>query len=166
MHQDTPLAEELTAYRHGTPITVRYGDIDMLRHVNNAKYLTYLEQARIKYLFEVVKWDGTGQLNLILARAELDFKVPVFLPDRLVVYGRVSRLGNKSFDMDYLLVKHGLQTQPLEEAQQVTPVLAARAKAVLVGWNPVQEVSERIPDDMRAKIIAFEPGLAQRFSER
>ncbi|NOY99067.1 MAG: acyl-CoA thioesterase, partial [Chloroflexi bacterium] len=31
------------------PIVVRYGDLDPQGHLNNARYLTYFEQARIHY---------------------------------------------------------------------------------------------------------------------
>ena len=42
MTNDYPPPE---GFRHGVPIQVRWADLDAMGHVNNAKYLTYLEQA-------------------------------------------------------------------------------------------------------------------------
>ena len=36
-------------FKHKTKIIVRFSDLDAMQHVNNATYLTYLEEARIDY---------------------------------------------------------------------------------------------------------------------
>ena len=51
--------------------TVRFRDVDALGHVNNAVYLTYLEQARIAFLAPM----DADQTTMILARAEIDLKL-------------------------------------------------------------------------------------------
>ena len=43
----------MTPYRFHHPIEVRYGDLDPQGHLNNAKYLTYFEQARVNYLIDL-----------------------------------------------------------------------------------------------------------------
>ena len=43
----------MTDYKFFHPIEVRYGDLDPQGHVNNAKYLTYFEQARVHYLISL-----------------------------------------------------------------------------------------------------------------
>ncbi|MFL7814238.1 MAG: acyl-CoA thioesterase [Anaerolineales bacterium] len=87
------------------PIDVRYGDLDPQGHVNNAAFITYLEQARVAYIRHLGLWDGKSflQIGFILARVELDYKAPIQLTDRVEVGVRTSRLGNKSLDMEYLI---------------------------------------------------------------
>ena len=41
-------------FRHRKVIEVRFADTDAMGHVNNAKYLTYMETARTRYIEEVV----------------------------------------------------------------------------------------------------------------
>jgi acyl-CoA thioester hydrolase len=87
------------------PIDVRYGDLDPQGHVNNAAFITYLEQARVAYIRHLGLWDGKSFLHIgfILARVELDYKAPIQLTDRVEVGVRTSRLGTKSLDMEYLI---------------------------------------------------------------
>src|SRR4029078_1685342 len=55
---------------------VRFRDLDALGHVNHAVYLTYFESARIAYWLHATKRTGLGALDMILARAEIDFRAP------------------------------------------------------------------------------------------
>ena len=84
-------------------IPVAWGEMDSLGHVNNTVYLRWFESARIGYFREVgilerIQSEGIGP---ILARATLDFKIPVTYPDTVAVTTRVSRTGNTSFVMQY-----------------------------------------------------------------
>ena len=95
----------MSTFRFYQPITVRYGDLDPQGHVNNAGFITYLEQARVSYIRHLDLWDGKSflQIGFILARVELDYKAPILMTDAVEVGVRVSRLGNKSLDMNYLI---------------------------------------------------------------
>ena len=93
-------------YNHTTPIQVRFKDFDALGHVNNANYLTYTESARTDYIKHVLKdeidWSTS---SIILARAEINFKIPVLLDEKVVVKTRCSRIGSKSLDLSYSIVR-------------------------------------------------------------
>jgi len=54
---------------------VRFRDLDSMGHVNNAVFLTYLEEARIAFLFG----RGATTDSLIVARVEIDYRSPVRL---------------------------------------------------------------------------------------
>ena len=43
----------MTDFRFFHPVEVRYGDLDPQGHVNNAKYLTFFEQARVRYMIHL-----------------------------------------------------------------------------------------------------------------
>ena len=134
-------------FRHATAVQVRWGDMDALGHVNNAVYLTYLEQARIAYTRNLEIWTGKlDSLGVILARVVLDYKLPLTNADTITVYTRVSRLGTKSFDMEQLIVRR-------DEA------VAAAATFTIVVYDYATEQSAPIPSAWRAKYIDYEPAL-------
>jgi acyl-CoA thioester hydrolase len=144
-------AEETQVFRHRTRIPIRYGDIDMLQHVNNAVYLTYMEQSRIQYAFDVLGWDGDWRaLDMILAHTDLDFGAPIFLTDTLWLYSRVARLGTKSYEFEYRFVR-----EHTDGRMEVTTT----GRAVIVAFDVRTQQSMAIPDSHRARILAYEPGL-------
>jgi len=131
--------------KHETKVEVRFADIDMLGHVNNAKYITYLESARIKYFDEVVGEIDWKQNGFILAKTVIDYKGPVLLRDgHITVYTKCSKMGNKSFELTYTLVKSSNQQ---EVAQGVT---------TLVGFNYAEQRTIQIPEEWKEKITKFE----------
>ncbi len=148
MTNDYPPPE---GFRHGVPIQVRWADLDAMGHVNNAKYLTYLEQARIHYINTLGLWDGQAtRRGMIMARVELDYKFPLTLAGEVVVYTRTSRLGTKSLDTEQQVVRY------LDGEARV----AAAAKITLVVYDYERGQSAPIPDAWRATLTAYEPGLA------
>ncbi len=66
------------------PIELRYGDLDPQGHVNNASYLTYIEQARIGYIRHLGLWQGGSFLDIgiILADVHLTFRAPILFENR------------------------------------------------------------------------------------
>ena len=75
--------------------------MDGLRHINNAKYLTFLETARLEYLstlgIDINRWDA--QESIILASMKVDYHRQSSYPNEYDIGCRVIRLGNKSFDI-------------------------------------------------------------------
>ena len=139
---------DLSLFRFSHPIEIRFADLDALGHVNNAKYLTYMEMARLMYFRQVIGWmggrDGSGA---ILARVECDFATPLLLGDPIRVYVRASRIGQKSFDFEHLIVRETDQSE------------AARGKGVLVAYDYGKDQSITVPEEWRVKMLGFEPGL-------
>jgi len=75
---------------------VRWDDIDAFGHVNNAKYLTYIQEAR--FLWSPV-------LEMVVARAEVDYLVPIYQGGRFYdVNLWVEAIGTSSFNLSYELV--------------------------------------------------------------
>src|SRR2546421_594368 len=80
---------------------VRFRDLDAMGHVNNAVFLTYIEQAR--FLARAGAATGIEDTNMIVARVEIDFKAPVQFGQEVEISVRASRFGAKSFDFEYVL---------------------------------------------------------------
>ena len=95
-------------FRHR--IEVRFRDCDPMGHVNNAVYLTYLEQARFAHWREIWGMDfenlPEGTPGVILARAEIDYRAPAKYGDTLEVRVGLDRIGRTSFAYVYEVVDH------------------------------------------------------------
>ena len=89
-------------------LTVRFRDCDPLGHVNNAVFLTYLEQARfhlwraqLGYTATPAHSSGKRGVGFILARVECDFKAQARYGDELEVRLSLDAIGQKSFTYTY-----------------------------------------------------------------
>jgi acyl-CoA thioester hydrolase len=76
-------------------ITVRFSDTDMLGHVNNASYFTYMEEARL-YFMNALEITGA---SLIIASAKVDWRAQTYFPDTLDAETFITRIGTSSFDV-------------------------------------------------------------------
>ncbi len=133
-------------FRFYYPIEVRYGDLDPQGHVNNAKYLTYIETARIAYVKQLGLFTGDSfqELGVIVADAHINFRRPILFGQTVRVGACVSRLGNKSFTMEYRI----------EDAQSGEEL--ANASTVLVSFDYHANQSIPIPAQWRTVIAQFE----------
>ena len=75
---------------------VRWDDIDAFGHVNNAKYLTYLQEARFLW---------SPLLEMVVAKAEVDYLVPIYVGGRFYdITLWVEQIGNSSFTLGYEVI--------------------------------------------------------------
>ena len=75
----------------------RFRDLDLFKHVNNAVFLTYFEDAR-KVFFN--RWSvNLKEKSLIVASIKIDYFNQLQHPSSLVIGQKISRLGSKSFDV-------------------------------------------------------------------
>ena len=135
----------MSTYNFSCPIEVRYADIDAQGHVNNAKFFTFMEHARYKYIERVGLWqvaDGFENLGQIVASTTCDFKRPVCLGQVVAVAARMVRLGTKSLEMEFRLTVEGAEV--------------AVGRSVQVAYNFKTEQSVAIPDRWRELIGRFE----------
>ena len=114
--------------------TVRFRDLDGMGHVNNAVFFTYMESARIAFLSSLGAGDNPQQ-SLILARIEVDFRSPIAFGEEVEVGVRASRVGTKSFDLEYEIRADGR--------------VAGEGKSVLVGYDYERGASVEIPAGWR-----------------
>lgn len=118
---------------------VRFVDLDNLGHINNAVYLSYLEQYRIAWMKHLGIFDAFGSkqpIPLILARSEIDYVSQGYYREKITCEGWVSRVGTKSFDLSYNI-------KTVEE-----DTILAKAKSVLVWFDYEKNKSVNIPDNV------------------
>ena len=113
---------------------VRFRDCDPLGHVNNAVYLTYLENSRFAL------WKAQGVEGVILARAEVDYRSQSRYGDELEVRVRLEGFGRSSFRYAYEIV------------DLPTGRLVVAAKTVQVHFDYVKQVPMPLSEDTRLKL--------------
>lgn len=132
-------------FHYRTNLHLRFIDFDMMGHVNNSVYFTYLEIARTKYWEEIIKWDWK-KTGIVIAHAEIDYILPIVPNDKIAIHVRTSKIGNTSFDLEYQIVK----IRGTEE------IICSKGKTVCIAidYNTKRPVS--IPDAEKQKMLGFE----------
>ncbi|GAA2714464.1 acyl-CoA thioesterase [Actinoplanes palleronii] len=104
-------------------VPVRWSDMDAYGHVNNARFLTLYEEARVAMFFVGARKHGLGSFEegIVIARHEIDYLRPVDFGDPVRIEMWVSELRTASFTVSYELFDDG--------------VLASRAQSVCVPYN-------------------------------
>jgi acyl-CoA thioester hydrolase len=132
-------------YRHRTSLQVRFRDIDAFGHVNNAVFFSYVEQARIRYLLDVLTpSEPFDKLPLILARVALDFRSPIFFGEDVEIGTRVDRVGRTSFTMSHRMSAG-------DDGRLVGDV-----DTVLVTYDYAEAAPMPVPDAWRARFESHE----------
>jgi acyl-CoA thioester hydrolase len=129
-----------------TPIQIRYGDLDPQWHVNNARFLTYMEHARTEYLVNLGLFDGItfSKFPTIVANINISYLAPIE-PDRKIWVGvRVAHIGTKSI------------TYEIEIQDEDTGQVMARSETVTVAYDYENKRSMAVPDEWRKMISDFE----------
>jgi acyl-CoA thioester hydrolase len=125
-------------------IEVRWRDVDALRHVNNAVYATYLEEARDGWLEQALGENG-AMWDYVLARVAIDFRNEVGLDEEAVI-ARVTivRIGTSSITLR-------------EEIVKLEGTLAAQAESVIVARDRETGRSRPLTEAERARLHAVLP---------
>jgi acyl-CoA thioester hydrolase len=134
-------------FRFYHPVEVRYGDLDPQGHVNNAKHLTYFEQARIAYLVEVglfTKDQSFMEIGVILADVHITYLAPIYFGEQIKVGVHISKLGNKSMTWEQNIVD-------ADTGKEI-----AKGEIIMVTYDYRAGKTILIPQEWREKISTFE----------
>jgi acyl-CoA thioester hydrolase len=133
----------MEGFRFVCPQEVTFRDLDFFGHVNNAVYLTYIENARLGYMRDVLAIDNLEDLLVIVAKVNIDFRTRASLGETLEIGARVSQIGTKSFDMQHEV--HGPDGR-----------LVAAASTTLVTFDYRGDSTMPVPELWRERIEAYE----------
>ena len=120
---------------------VPFGDVDMMGHVNNVRYLGYLENVRFEHLQSMAGDMESQEKGLILAHAEIDYKSPAFYREELSVGIRVASVGKSSWVYEYEVIS-------VRDNR-----LVAIGKTVQVAYNYKANKSVPIPEFFREILV-------------
>ena len=126
---------------HTIELQVRWGDMDIFGHVNNANYFRYLEQARISWFETIGAPSGHVGHGPILVAAACNFRIPIVYPATLKVRTYTKEPGTSSIPM----------YQEIVDANSAATLFADGDSTVV--WIDYQRgKSVPLPDEVRALI--------------
>jgi acyl-CoA thioester hydrolase len=137
----------MTDYKFFHPIEVRYGDLDPQGHVNNAKYLTYFEQARVHYLVELGLFSRDQsfmEIGVVIADIHITYRAPTHYENNIKVGVKTIKLGGKS-----IVLK-----QCVMDAD--TGAIKAEGTVIMVAYDYRELKSISVPEIWKTRIREFE----------
>ena len=137
----------MSDYKFFHPIEVRYGDLDPQGHVNNAKYLTYFEQARVHYLIQLGLFSRDQsfmEIGVVIADIHIAYHAPTHYQDNIKVGVKTIKLGGKSIVLE----------QCVMDAD--TGKIMAEGKVVMVTFDYKELKSIPVPVEWKKKFSEFE----------
>lgn len=119
-------------------LAVRWRDLDAFNHVNNATYLTYLEEARLQWLRHVPGPWFDAQSMPVLAASEINYRQPIEWPAQLAVELHCPRVGNTSLTVAHRIVDANDHARLYSDGQ-----------VVMVWMDPTTGKPVALPDCIR-----------------
>ena len=124
--------------RHKCQLQIRWADLDAFKHINNAAYLVFMQEARADFTWfsRVARGEEPMLADMVVARAEVDFLSPIHQTGTMLdVEIYIEKVSNSSFVMVYEMSQGG--------------TLRARGKTVQVGVDMETEKARRLRDHER-----------------
>jgi acyl-CoA thioester hydrolase len=133
-----------------TTIPVLWGDHDNFGHVNNLAYLRWAETARVDYLIRIGFWPPLPPVGIgpILASISCDYKHVMTFPDTAYAAARVTRIGNRSFQLQHRVVSKSLGVIAAEIDSTIVVLDYSRNKAV-----PIPEHCRKAIEELESKLV-------------
>lgn len=129
---------------HRERYRVRYADIDSYRHVNNKSFISFVEDARTRYLDAATGFSHHGDpaFGVMIVHFEINYRNQIMYEDEVTVETTCSRIGSKSITLEHRL---SVEDRPV-----------ADARSVLVTYNGETQSTIPVPDTFAEKIRTFE----------
>ena len=121
------------------PISVRWRDMDSMGHVNNAKYIAYLEEARVRWMLTVPGISMQDRIAPVVAANNINYRRPLTWPHDVMVELYVDRLGSSSVTIGHRIVD-----------QVDADVLYSDGSVVVVWMDTQTGKSAPLPEAVRA----------------
>lgn len=92
-------------FRHVVDLQTRFADIDMLGHVNNNVYFSFMDLGKIDYFLAISGGKfSMSDLKAVVVNVNCDFYEPSYFAEPLQVWTSVTHIGNRSFVIEQRVV--------------------------------------------------------------
>lgn len=92
-------------FYHALPLQIRFNDIDLLGHMNNGVYLTFMDLGKAQYFNDVmgskVDWHN---INVAVVNINVNFYAPTYLDSHISVLTAVTHISKHSMTMEQRIV--------------------------------------------------------------
>lgn len=123
-----------------TEVTLRYSDMDVLGHLNNAVYASLFEAGRVAYVEQMLLEVTPPGLGFVIVRLTIDFKTEARYPGIARIETAVTRIGGSSLVFAQTLSVGGR--------------LSAAAEGICALFDLKERRAVRLPEPMRERIAA------------
>jgi acyl-CoA thioester hydrolase len=86
------------------PLDLRWRDLDAFNHVNNANFMTFVEEARIRWFESAMQGWATDVHAPLLAAVQMNYRLPIPYPAQIFVELFAERVGNTSLTLGHRIV--------------------------------------------------------------
>lgn len=124
---------------------MEFREIDVLGHVNNVRYCEWAEHARCIYFADVIGENIAGATGAILAKHDMHYLNMVRYRENVIIGGRITRWGGKSFDF------------VTEIWSETLSRCVFRSTAVLVAYDYSAASTIAVPEHWRGRAEEFDP---------
>jgi acyl-CoA thioester hydrolase len=139
------VSETAPEFRFRHSVEVRFRDLDPMGHAHHTLPLIYLEEARAEYWRTVAGRDTLRDIDYVMAEVTVRFHRRIGWPARLEVALRTSRIGSKSFVMDFVI-------------RDAEGELVSSGTTVQVCYDYARSATVDVPHSLRERLLAFEGG--------
>ena len=132
-------------FRHHLPMQMRFNDIDLLGHLNNSVYFTFMDLAKVRYfqaaLGELFRYDETG---LVIVNVNCDFCKQTLFDDVIEVETAITAFGDKSLTIEQRVFS------PTDNT------VRCRCRTIMAAFDPKTMTSVHVPDQWRKAVEEYE----------
>ena len=136
---------EKVDFRHELKVQVRFNDLDIFGHVNNAIQFCYFDFGKSQYLSDInnamTDWED---IVLVMVNVNTDYLHPIYLGDNITVKTKITSVGNKSVKFQQIIYDQDDKT------------IRSVCHSVMCAFSRKQKVSVPVPEEWRKKIMDFE----------
>jgi len=140
---------ETSNYKHKIEEEVKFHEVDMMGICNNAVYLNYFEDGRVKYIQNLkrtykLQTIMEGGSFFITARNEIDYIEPALFDEKLNIYTRIDFIKNSSFGFRHIV------------ENDKTKKILATGVGIFVHINLKTKKSVPLPEEFYTAVSSFE----------
>lgn len=137
----------LKYFKHFTPVKVRFSDLDIAGHLNNAKYQTFMEEARIAHFHDVCSQHKSClNFNVVMSKISIDFIKPIEFGDDIIIYTRVFNITEHSHEVHQVFVRK----------ENDKKEIVATAQSVMAAFDYQTKQLTTFPESYSQTIRSFE----------
>ncbi len=136
---------------HTLPLQIRFKDIDMMGHINNAVIMEFFDLGKSQYFADagIPVTPDEGDFCVMVVHIEVDFHSQIHWHDQIAVTSCVSNWGNKSLRVKQQVIN------------TVTGQPCATCSTVMAGYSRSTAASAVIPEEIKARVQRYDAELTQ-----
>ena len=131
---------------HTLPLQLRFNDVDMMGHVNNAVIMEFFDLGKSHFFADsgIPVTPDEGDFCVMIVHFEVDFHSQIHWKDNIAVTSTVSHWGNKSMQVTQQIIN--------TDSGQA----CATCRTVMSGYSRSTGTSAPIPAEVKERVVGYE----------